>query len=216
VPDLPYHITHRGNRREDVFFCPEDREIYRQWLGHYTQVYGMEIWAYCFMTNHVHFVAIARRQDSLSKAIGRTHMRYARWINRQRGWSGHLWANRFASTPLDEKHLWTAIKYVELNPVRAGMVKQAEEYEFSSARAHVLGREDTLLSQSSPVPGPISNWGHWLSEGLEEQVRQQIHHHTNTGRPCGTREFVESLESRLERPLKPMKRGRKRKDDRRN
>jgi len=150
IADYPYHVTHRGNRQADVFFDREDRDAYRKWLSEYGAKSGLDIWAYCLMANHVHLIAVPRRTDSLARGIGRAHFRYARWVNWRQGWSGHLWANRFHSTALDVMHLWAAVKYVELNPVRAGIVARAEDYEWSSARAHVLGEKDELLAEGRP------------------------------------------------------------------
>ena len=216
LTDLPCHVTHRGNRRDDVFFAPEDRDQYRRWLREYADRYGLEIWAYCLMTNHVHLVATPRRQDALAQAIGRAHMRHARRVNRQQGWSGHLWANRFYSTALDEAHLWTAAKYVELNPVRARLVERAEHYPWSSAKAHATGAPDPLLSARRPFPDPerVGDWGAWLASGLAEADGNLLRANTYTGRPTGGEDFVAKLEQFLGRLLRPRKRGRKAGKDR--
>ena len=169
----------------------------------------MEVWAYCLMTNHVHLLVVGHRPDSLASAIGRTHMRFARWTNRRQGWSGHLWANRFFSTPLDEHHLWQAVRYVELNPVRAGIVERAEDYPWSSARAHCFGTDDALLADSRPFPGPIAHWSSWLAQGLDPEAIAELRQNTATGRPTGSPEFTSRLEQQLGRLLRPAKRGRK-------
>ena len=99
VPGVPYHITHRGNRRSAVFYGEADREIYLALLAGHGQKAGLDIWAWCLMTNHIHLIACPRREDSMALALGRSHMQYARRINRQHGWCGHLWANPTASRP---------------------------------------------------------------------------------------------------------------------
>ncbi len=104
LPGLPYHVTHRGNRRQNIFFRPQDRQTYKRWLGEYAERYGLEAWSYCLMTNHVHLLVVGHASDSLAAAIGRTHGRFAQWQNKRNDWSGHLWANRFYSTPLDDEH----------------------------------------------------------------------------------------------------------------
>jgi putative transposase len=212
VPEYAYHVTHRGNRREDVFFDEEDREVYKKWLKEYADQYGLEIWAYCLMSNHVHLLVCPRKEDALANALGRTQMRYARYVNRKQGWSGHLWANRFYSTVLDDAHLWMAVKYVELNPVRVGMVGQAEAYTWSSARAHCDGAGDQLLSLDHPFPGEIRNWSEWLMKGLEEAEEEEIRKNTYTGRPSGATHFIEKLEALLGRCLKRRKAGRKKRN----
>ncbi|AUI68052.1 transposase [Beggiatoa leptomitoformis] len=88
---ISHHITQRGNRRENVFFAEENRQIYLEWLEEYCRRHEVEILAYCLMTNHIHLVAVPAQDDGLQCALKPLHMRYAQHINRQRKWSGHLW-----------------------------------------------------------------------------------------------------------------------------
>lgn len=211
VPGCPHHITHRGNRREDVFFTPQDRDVYRSLLREYSDRHALRIVAYCLMTNHIHLVAIPALDDSLAKTVGLAHRRYSRFINNQRTWTGHIWANRFFSTPLDEPHALAAIKYVELNPVRAGLVSRAEDYPWSSARARVFGVSDPLLQSDRTLLDAyeIDDWSAWLSEGLDDGIIMQIRKNTNTGWPTGSEEFVRRLEEILGRRLTRQRAGRK-------
>ena len=114
----PYHITHRGNERRDVFFSEMDRQLYLADLGVWAHDCGMALWAWCLMSNHVHLLAVPHTADALARTIGRVDQRHAQRVHRQRGETGHLWANRFHSTVLDTPHLWAAVRYVELNPAR--------------------------------------------------------------------------------------------------
>ena len=132
----------RGNRREDVFFGDADRRRYLLLMLEYARAHALEIWAYCLMTNHVHFVAVPREPEALAATFKPVHMRYAQHVNRRLRTTGHLWQGRYHSCPLDEEHLWQAVRYVERNPVRAGLVRRAERYPWSSAAAHV-GRRRT-------------------------------------------------------------------------
>jgi len=141
MPERPHHITQRGNNRQDVFFVPDDYEAYLEILRQQSERYGLDVHAYCLMTNHIHLVATPQGGDSLAKAIGRTHWIYARLVNRLHGRSGHLWQNRFYSCALDRDHLWRAIAYVERNPVRARLHRKAWLYPWSSAAAHCGQRE---------------------------------------------------------------------------
>lgn len=209
VPGLAYHITHRGNHREDIFYRRQDRWVYKKWLRRYCARHRLEIWAYCLMTNHVHLIAVAKLPDALALAIGRTHWRFAQWQNLRNGWSGHLWANRYFSTPLDEQHLWAAARYVERNPVRAGLVARAELYEWSSARSHAMGKPDALLSSSRPFPGHIKNWSEWLTSPTDPKTLDALRKNTLTGRPSGSAAFVQELESELNRALGKPQRGRR-------
>ena len=148
----------------------------------------------------------------MANAIGRAHMRYARWYNRQHGWSGHLWANRFFSTVLDPEHLWHAVRYVEANPVRARMVTRAADYEWSSCPAHSgLTTPHSILASARPFPGHIgtSKWSDWIDTALPTPVEGALRVNTSTGRPTGSQGFVMNLEELLERQLHRQKAGRK-------
>ena len=123
IADVAHHITQRGNNRQDVFFVDEDRQVYLDLLQVQCQRYGFTATGYCLMTNHVHLIGTPAREASLAKAIGRTHFLYIQYINRLHRRSGHLWQNRFYSCPMDAAHALQALCYVELNPVRAGMLK---------------------------------------------------------------------------------------------
>ena len=121
---VAHHITQRGNRRKDVFYTDEDRQAYLDWLKEYSQKNRLEILAYCLMTNHIHLAGVPRTEEGLQAVLKPLHMRYAQRFDRERGWKGHVWQGRYFSSPLDEAYLWAAIRYVERNPVRAGMVKK--------------------------------------------------------------------------------------------
>jgi len=105
VPGYPHHITQRGNRRQETFFCDDDYRLYMQLLAEWCSICGVAIWVYCLMPNHVHFIAVPQTEDSLRLAIGEAHRRYTRHINFRGHWRGHLWQGRFASYVMDEKYL---------------------------------------------------------------------------------------------------------------
>jgi putative transposase len=186
-----------------VFVDDADRRFYLGLLRHYSERFGLRIWAYCLMGNHVHLVVVALDPDSMAHAIGAAHRRYARRINARGGWTGHLWGNRFYSTAMDEKHLWSAVRYVETNPVRAGIVHRAEEHPWSSARAHALGQEDPLLASDRPFPGTVEDWSGWLSAGVDEEAAETLRRNTSTGRPSGSVSFRRDIERLLGRKLEP-------------
>jgi len=121
---LPHHVTQRGNYGQDVFLCDADREAYLAWLADYAGRFGVKILAWCLMTNHVHFVAVPRREDSLARTFNATHMRHAHRMNRKSGLTGHLWQGRFFSCALGGRHLMTCARYIEQNPVRAGLAAE--------------------------------------------------------------------------------------------
>jgi putative transposase len=210
VPGYCYHITHRGNRRSRIFFEEGDQEAYCGWLKRYTERYALRIWAWCLMTNHIHLVAEPMGERSLARALGHGHGKYAQWVNARYGLSGHLWQGRFFSAAMDEEHLWQAVRYVELNPVRAGLVADARDWLWSSARAHISGQLDELLSPGGPLVGLSEDWGSWLRRGVDEKTMQRIRLSTHTGRPCGDSGFVQLFEEQLNRLLQPQKPGPKR------
>ena len=211
VPGFPHHITQRGNRRDLVFFSNDDRRAYLAWLRGYAALHGVEVLAYCLMPNHVHLVAVPRTEDGLHRMMRPLHMRYAQVINRLHGWAGHLWQGRFFSSVLDNDYFLAAVRYVERNPVRAGIVPRAEEYAWSSAAARCGLRLDPLLAAESPwtrrLREEIRDWPTWLGED-DEQRANRIRLHSNMGLPCGSDKFIDSLERLTGRDLRFRPQGR--------
>ena len=142
VPGCAHHVTQRGNNHQDVFFVDDDRRVYLGLLKRAAAQYGLLIHGYCLMTNHIHLVATPKEEDSLAKALGRTHFAYAQYVNRLHGRSGHLWQSRFFSCTLDEDHFWAALLYIEQNPVRARICRMPWRFAWSSAEAHVGEGDD--------------------------------------------------------------------------
>jgi putative transposase len=207
IPGLPHHVTQRGNRRQQTFFAREDYERYLRLMARACASCGVEIWAWCLMPNHVHLVAVPPTEDALRQAIGDAHQRYTLHVNQREEWQGHLWQGRFASYVMDERYLRAAVRYVELNPVRAGLTAFAEQYPWSSARAHVEGRDDVLV-QVAPMLERVPDWRAFLGEAADAAV--EIRLHQSSGRPLGSDDFVEEIERRLGRDLKTRPRGRPR------
>ncbi|MGH8196926.1 MAG: transposase [Steroidobacteraceae bacterium] len=208
---MPYHITQRGNRRERVFFDDLDRQAYLDDLRYYSARHSLEVLAYCLMDNHVHLVAVPGTVAALHRALKPVHLLHAQRINLGKNWCGHLWQGRFFSSALDERHLWTAIRYVELNPVRAGMTGCAERYRWSSAAAHCGLRSDALLSHDPEwcrLLNEISNWSDWLAEAVDTASQASLRDNTQKGLPSGSKEFIRSIEQRTGRILTRRPRGR--------
>ena len=213
---VPHHLTQRGNRRDDVFFTDEDRRTYLTWLRVYAEKHDVDILAYCLMTNHVHLVAVPATEDGLQRVLKPLHMRYAQRINRAHNWNGHLWQGRYFSSPLDRAYLWAAIRYVERNPVRAGLVRKGEKFRWSSARAHCGLRDDAILTNKSAWRrqfDSIGDWSAWLAEGDEAEQLDRLRRHTSKGLPCGSERFIQKLEKLTGRALKYRPRGRPKKGD---
>ena len=205
-PGIPHHITQRGNRRQQTFFGEEDFREYISLMGEWCKEYGTEVWAYCLMSNHVHLIVVPESEDGLRKGIGEAHRRYTRRVNFREGWRGHLWQGRFSSFPLEENYLLAAVRYVERNPVRAGVVERAWEYPWSSALAYVEGRDDSLV-RVSPLLQMVGDWKTFLMDWDPEEEIKEIRRHERTGRPLGKDGFVIGLEKALDRALRYKKTG---------
>ena len=205
VPGYPHHITQRGNRRLPTFFSDADYEAYLAFLAEQCAAHDVRIWAWCLMPNHVHLVAVPKTAEGLARAVGEAHRRYTRRINFREGWRGYLWQGRFASFVMETAHALAAVRYVERNPVRVGLVKRAWQWPWSSAAGHVSGRGDVLV-RSNPLAEEVSNWRRFLTTE-EEAALEAIRHHGRTGRPWGGERFLRRLEKRLRRPLRRQKPG---------
>ena len=217
IVNVPHHITQRGNNRQDVFFVDDDRRVYLSILKEQSEKYGLQILGWCLMTNHIHLIARPLAEDSLAKALGRTHFRYTQYINRFHGRSGHLWQNRFFSCPLGREHCWQALRYVEQNPLREGLVRHAWEYPWSSAAAHVTESGDKSLSKDGCELLDMSYWRQISSlvdwRGALEKVQakaqlESIRCNTHTGRPLAPDAFISKLEKLLNKRLRPLPIGR--------
>ncbi len=215
LPGVPHHITQRGNNRQAVFFTGDDRELYLELLTHQAARHGVHILGYCLMTNHAHLVATPDRENSLARTLGQAHAEYAQALNQASRRSGHLWQNRFFSCALDESRLVSALQYVDLNPVRAGLAPLAWEWRWSSARAHSVEEvDDPVLDRDwgSRVGGwDYGAWRECLTYDLPAAERESLRRATLTGEPLGSQEFMTRLEREAGRRLRVLPRGRPRK-----
>jgi putative transposase len=153
------------------------------------------------MTNHVHLIVYPETDQSLPRAVAETHRRYTRYVNFREGWRGYLWQGRFGSVPLDETHLVAAMRYVERNPVDAGMVAQAMDYPWSSAKAHVSGAPDPLLSPCV-LTEQIPQWAAFLGTPEASALVQDLEVQVRTGRPYGSEAFLARLERQVGQRLR--------------
>ena len=188
---VPHHITHRGNNRQDVFLSDEDRCRYQLLLRSCLESCRADLLGWCWMSNHVHLIVVPGREDSLARLIRNVHSGYAQDFNRRRSRDGHLWRSRFYSTPLGPDRLVTALLYVDLNPVRARMTGEAPAWEWSSARAHVEGRDESGLLAASRLAdlGGCSEWNERLRRGQDAALAAELREATRTGRPFGDEAF---------------------------
>jgi putative transposase len=211
---MPHHVTQRGNRRQQTFFCADDYRAYLDLMRQWCDKHGLRVWAYCLMPNHVHLIVVPPSEDALCRAIGEVHRRYTRMVNFRQKWRGHLWQGRFASFVMDEPYLMAAARYVERNAIRAKRADRAEDWAYCSARAHVAGRDDVLAESDwlrERTAGWTCAWGEYLSQSDDAGIGRRIGRHENTGRPLGDEPFVKKVGALLGRDLLPSKGGRPKK-----
>jgi REP-associated tyrosine transposase len=208
--DIPHHVTQRANARRFILEADSDKLVYLDLLRQYCILYELSVLGYCLMSNHVHLVVTPRRIDSLQLTLKNTHGRYAAYWNASHASSGHAWQGRYYSCPLDLTHLWRALRYTELNPVRARMVSTPEAYRWSSAGAHCGTAQPDLELETHAWEKQWNSitWKEYLSEPNAEAEAEAIRQSTHTGRPLGTPEFIESLEKTTGRVLSAQKGGR--------
>ena len=207
VPGMPHHVTHRGVRRSAVFRDEEDFSLYLRLFRIACHRFLLRIWAYCLMTNHVHFVAVPEKPDSIAKVFHWCNGIYDKRFNEKYGLTGNTWEYRPHSSVLDEGYTFNAIRYVERNPVRAHMVANASDYPWSSARVHCGIATDALVDLSWPGLKEIADWAAWLEIPNNQHDEGVLRKKTFTGRPCGDQGFVRSIEGLTGRVLSPKKPG---------
>ena len=161
------------------------------------------------MPNHVHLIAVPSGRESLRLAIGEAHRRYTRRVNFREGWKGHLWQGRFASYVMDERYLLACARYIENNPVRAGLADRAEGWSWSSARSHIVPKSDKLVNVEPLLSMVKEDWSDFLWEKITSEEQQEMHKHEGTGRPLSSIAFIEQLENMLNLSLKLKEPGRK-------
>jgi len=190
----------------DTFFSDADYREYLYLMAEWCNRCKVQVWSYCLMTNHVHLIVAPESEDGLRRAIGEAHRRYTRYINFQKGWTGHLWQGRFGSFPMDEQYLITTARYIELNPVKAKIVKNPGDYKWSSAPAHLQG-EDDILVKARPLLEIVPDWQELLASDLSVDEYETLRQHERSGRPLGSDDFMTKVENLTARILKRQKPG---------
>ncbi len=218
IPGLPHHVTQRGNRRQQTFFCDQDYRGYLALMGDWCRRCGVGVWAYCLMPNHAHLIVVPQTQDGLRRGIGEAHRRYTLAVNTRQRWTGHLWQGRFASVVMDETHLIAAARYIELNPVaRSSWARPRTGRGPAPPRTWPAKRTSlrTRVGSASASPDGFAPVRILLQpDPNQDQLARKLRRHEATGRPLGDATFIKALASRLGRNLTPAKRGRKPKSSR--
>jgi putative transposase len=207
VPDLPHHVTQRGNRRQVLFSEEDDYVLYRDLLAERCRANGIVCSAYCLMPNHVHLILTPSTPEGLSRAVGEAHRRYTAYVNARARVTGHLFQGRFHSAAMDEAHWLNAVRYLAFNPVRAKLARRPEDWPWSSVRAHLSGKDDPLvrvrpLLDRAPDPRELFTMSRSEVAALGDLETKSM-----SGRPLGDTAFVAMVEARLGRSVTPGKRG---------
>lgn len=178
-----------------VFHSRQDRLTYLSLLRSQSTLSNLPVLAYCLMDNHIHLVVVPETPSDLAEVMQRVHGRYAQYLNARRDRCGHVWQNRYSSCPLGPGHLWTALRYVELNPVRARMVRGAREYEWSSAEAHLSGQDRFRIADMGfwREAGGLEGWRRLLGEPETEEDAKALRRSTYAGQPFGDELFMSEM-----------------------
>jgi len=206
VPGVPHHVTQRGNGRARTFFDDADYALYRDLLAEHCGKADVAVWAWCLMPNHVHLVLVPSDADGLRRALAAVHRRYAGIIHARRKRTGHFWQGRFGAVAMDEDHLAAALRYVSLNPVRARLVARAQDWRWSSARAHLTGKDDGI-TERKPVRERFPRFADLLAAETDAEVLARLRAAESIGRPLGDDRFLARIERATKRQLRPRKRG---------
>jgi putative transposase len=199
-------VTQRGNGRGRTFFSDADYALYRDLLAESCRAADVEVWAWCLMPNHVHLILVPSDADGLRRALAPAHRRYAGIIHARRKRTGHFWQGRFGAVAMDKGHLAAALRYVSLNPVRARLVARAQDWRWSSMRAHLRGRDDGLTALA-PVRDRFPRFADLLELEADAEAIDRLRAAESIGRPLGGAGFLARIERLTGRRLAPRKRG---------
>ncbi len=213
IPGIPHHVTQRGNGRQQTFFTAEDYAAYRDLLAVQCAAHGVAIWSWVLMPNHVHLVLVPDHVDALRGALSKVHRIYAGRIHAREKRTGHFWQGRFGCVAMDEPHLLAALRYVALNPVRAGMVTRANDWRWSSVHALLDPECGDGMTDTRPVLDRVPNFAALLASGEDQELSDALRRSESVGRPLGTSAFLERVEAILGRDPTPQKRGPKPRDN---
>ncbi|TFI56317.1 transposase, partial [Sphingomonas parva] len=206
-PGIPHHVTQRGNGRQQTFFEDADYAAYRDLLAARARSAGVEVWAWVLMPNHVHMILVPSDPGGIGRAMSAVHGRYAGRIHARLKRTGHFWQGRFGCVAMDEDHLAAALRYIALNPVRAGLVDRAEAWRWSSVHAHLDPETEDGVTTVAPVRERFPDFAAILAAGEDAEMTMRLRKAESIGRPVGSEAFVTRLESATGRTLLPRKRG---------
>ena len=209
IPGVPHHVTQRGNGRQQTFFSDADYAAYRDLLAKHCAAHGVAVWSWVLMPNHVHLILVPEHIDGLRAALSKVHRSYAGRIHAREKRTGHFWQGRFGCVAMDEPHLLAALRYVALNPVRARLTQRAEDWRWSSVQALLDPARGDGITDTAPVLSRVPDFAALLRSGEHTELSSALRRSETIGRPLGSSEFLDRVETILGRDPKPGKRGRK-------
>ena len=215
LPGQPQHIIQRGNNREPIFYDEADYRFYLEKLGAACEKHDCDLHAYVLMTNHVHLLITPHSETALAKVMQMLGRYYVQYFNYTYDRSGTLWEGRYKATLLDsEQYLLSCMRYIELNPIRADMVEHPRDYPWSSYHRNALGEENELLTPhglyhklGSSNEKRQAAYRLLFRHRLAERTLDELREATNKAWVLGDSRFKEKIESQLNRPVSPKKRG---------
>jgi putative transposase len=218
IVDVPYHVIHRGNNRQPIFFCDDDYQFFLESIESAKDKYKCRLYSFVLMTNHVHLL-LEPIEDSENLAYFMKHIaqRYGQYVNKHYKRSGTLWEGRFKSSPISyDRYLLACSRYVEMNPVRAGIVEKPEEYKFSSYNAKI-GKKKLKMLDQDPVYMALGKtdderqtaYQRWFQESIPKAEWELIREAVQRNWVFGNNRFKEAMEKALERRFEVKKAGRK-------
>lgn len=212
VEGYPHHIIQRGNNRQLVFFDREDRKLYLNLLKKYSSECKCKILAYCLMNNHIHILAIPDQSSSLAKTMQKLSLTYTQYFNKKCRRTGRLWECRFYSAVVEkESYLLSVCRYIEQNPIRANIVNNPIDYEWSSARTNCTETKDSFIEPIWKEYVDKYEYKKFLDKRIEECDIENIRKSTFSGMPIGTNDFLDQLAVRFGNITKKRPKGRPRK-----
>lgn len=202
IPEVPHNVTQHGNNYQYILKSDTFKKKYIELLKYKSNLNEMYILSYCLMDNHVHFVVIPHYSYSMARTFGQTNMMFSQYYNKITGYKGHVWQDRFYSCPMDREHLYEAIRYVEMNPVRANIVKEPMDYKWSSARGHINKIKDPLITGKHDIVDDIDDWYNYLLNNPDENMMKSIQNGTQKGIPAGDEVFISKIEKLIRKSFK--------------
>jgi putative transposase len=207
VPGVAHHVTQRGNGRQQTFFEASDYAAYCDLLKQHCPAHGVSVWSWVLMPNHVHLIVVPEHVDALRAALSKVHRAYAGRIHARMQRTGHFWQGRFGCVAMDEPHLLAALRYVALNPVRARLVGQAQDWRWSSVHALLDPIKGDGITETGPVLERVPEFAALLELGEDTDLSNALRSAETIGRPLGNSDFLDHVEAILGRNPKPFKRG---------